>query len=94
MSGSILSWKNSRTGRSLSSKKTSTTHRTWPEDILPLYQRAIAIVEKQSWAARDPILATNLEQYAVLLQKTHREPEAPRVKARAKVIRNTISLEN
>ncbi len=52
----------------------------------PLYQRALAIVEK-ALGSEHPSVATSLENYAALLWKTGRNAEATRMKARAKAIR-------
>ncbi len=52
----------------------------------PLYQRALAIVEK-ALGPEHPHVATSLENYAALLRQTARADEAERMEARAKAIR-------
>lgn len=52
----------------------------------PLYQRALAIVEK-ALGSDHPDLAVMLDNYAALLRKTDREAEAEKMDARAKAIR-------
>ncbi len=57
------------------------------------FMRAIAIDEK-ALGASHPGLATDLENYASLLRKTKREPEAEELEARAKAIRAKHAQEN
>ncbi len=52
----------------------------------PLYQRALAIVEK-ALGPEHPHVATSLENYSALLRQTARADEAERMEARAKAIR-------
>ncbi len=52
----------------------------------PLYQRALAIVEK-ALGPEHPDVAQSLENYAALLRQTARADEAERMEARAKAIR-------
>ncbi len=52
----------------------------------PLYQRALATVEK-ALGPEHPHVATSLENYAALLRQTARADEAERMEARAKAIR-------
>lgn len=56
------------------------------EEADPLYQRALAILEK-ALGPEHPHLATCLENYAVLLKKMGRAAEAATLEARAQAIR-------
>jgi hypothetical protein len=53
----------------------------------PLYQRALAILEK-ALGPSHPHVATTLENYALLLRKTKRDGEAAKMETRAQSIRN------
>ena len=55
-------------------------------DAGPLYQRALAILEK-ALGPEHPNVATSLENYAVLLRKTDRNAEADELEKRARAIR-------
>ncbi len=59
----------------------------------PLYKRALAIDEK-ALGQEHPLVATSLENYAVLLRKTGRSSEATEMEARAKAIRAKHAKEN
>ena len=59
----------------------------------PLYQRALAIVEK-ALAPEHPDLATSLENYARLLRKIDRDAEAKKLESRAQAIRARHAGEN
>ena len=52
----------------------------------PLYQRALAIVEK-ALGPEHPHVATSLETYAIMLRETGRDDLAAEMEARAKAIR-------
>ncbi len=52
----------------------------------PLYERALATVEK-ALGPEHPHVATSLENYAALLRETGRDAEATKMEARAKAIR-------
>jgi len=62
------------------------------EEAEPLYQRALAIVEKTLGV--HPNVALCLENYAGLLEKMKREDEAAKLRERAKVIREKHAREN
>ena len=59
----------------------------------PLYQRALAIVEK-ALGPEHPHVAGGLENYAVLLRATGRSDEATKMEARAKAIRARHTKKN
>ena len=61
-------------------------HRARYAEAEPLYQRALAILEK-ALGPEHPHLATGLENYAVLLRAIGRQEEAATMEARAQVIR-------
>ncbi len=59
----------------------------------PLYQRAVAIMEK-ALGTDHPNVATSLENYAELLRNMNRETEAARMEALAETIRAKHAEEN
>ncbi len=59
----------------------------------PLYQRALAIVEK-ALGPEHPQVATVLGNYAALLHKLNRDAEADKMEARAQAIRAKHAEEN
>jgi tetratricopeptide (TPR) repeat protein len=59
----------------------------------PLYQRALAIVEKALGPEHSDV-ATVLENYAALLHKLNRDAEADKMEARAQAIRAKHAQEN
>ena len=67
--------------------------RGWYVDAKPLYQRALAILEK-ALGSDHPNLATSLENYAALLRKTERGNEAAKLEAHAKAIRAKHAEQN